>query len=217
LRVPSIASVAALLSFVATTATAAPIVQWPVNGHFYTTTDVAMTWTAADTFATGSGGYLVSVLSAEENEFLRSTFFDGLREAFWIGFTDQAVEGSFVWTSSEATVYTNWAPGEPNNDGNEDYTVTNWHYAEGLAGAVQGSWNDTFNVGSFDFATNAVLPNRAILEFNVDPTAVPEPATILLIGTALASVAMRRYRRHRRSKSPSPLSEVPHPQQRVIS
>ena len=41
---------------------------------------------------------------------------------YWIGLSDLATEGKFVWqhSSSPLKEYTNWIPGEPNNVGNED-------------------------------------------------------------------------------------------------
>jgi len=43
----------------------------------------------------------------------------------WIGFTDQASEGTWEWISGEAVTYTNWASGEPNDANGEDYAVMN--------------------------------------------------------------------------------------------
>lgn len=43
---------------------------------------------------------------------------------FWIGFTDQDLEGTFTWKhNNENSEYTNWGAGEPNNGGNEDCAV----------------------------------------------------------------------------------------------
>jgi len=44
----------------------------------------------------------------------------------WIGFTDQASEGTWEWISGEAVTYTNWASGEPKDANGEDYAVMNW-------------------------------------------------------------------------------------------
>ena len=52
----------------------------------------------------------------------------------WIGFNDEASEGTFVWSSGEAVAFTNWNAGEPNNSGGlEDY-------AEMLGS--NSKWND---------------------------------------------------------------------------
>ena len=39
----------------------------------------------------------------------------------WIGATDVAEEGNFIWTSDNSTVgFVNWYPGEPSNSNGED-------------------------------------------------------------------------------------------------
>ncbi len=46
----------------------------------------------------------------------------------WIGLTDAAVEGTYVWNSTgKATAYSYWLGGQPNNaNNNEDNTVLDW-------------------------------------------------------------------------------------------
>ena len=83
--------------------------------------------------AASLGGNLVTVNSAAENAFLVNTFALGSYsgDPIRIGFTDQAVEGTFAWASGEPTTYTNWAGGEPNDaGGNEDYATLNWVFGK---------------------------------------------------------------------------------------
>jgi Ca2+-binding RTX toxin-like protein len=101
------------------------------NNKYYTLS-TAGTWAQAQAQAVSLGGNLVTVNDAAENQFLVNTF--GGTERLWIGFTDEVTEGVFKWANGEAVTYTNWAPGEPNNAGNEDY-------AEFNAGGA-GKWND---------------------------------------------------------------------------
>ena len=51
----------------------------------------------------------------------------------WIGFTDEATEGDWVWTTGEDVVYTNWAAGEPNDSNDGEDCAEMWG---------QGAWND---------------------------------------------------------------------------
>ena len=67
---------------------------WEHGGHRYVLTDGAMTWTAAEAYAQTLGGHLVTVDDAAEQAWLTSNF-GGMSP--WIGFTDQAVEGTWVW------------------------------------------------------------------------------------------------------------------------
>ncbi|MBC7771880.1 MAG: hypothetical protein H7210_05255 [Pyrinomonadaceae bacterium] len=105
-----------------------PIVN-PVNGHVYYLLS-GSSWPEAETAAVAMGGHLVTIDDAAENEFLRLHFG---KEAFWMGLNDRVVEGEFQWTSGAAVSYTNWAPGEPNDqDGEEDAVHMR----------ADGTWND---------------------------------------------------------------------------
>src|SRR5262249_20345540 len=94
------------------------------NGHYYGLTNSAETWLAAEAEAVALGGHLASITSAAEQNFIVNTFLSGAnsRAIEWLGLTDQAVEGTFVWSSGEPVTYTNFQAGEPNNfHGVEDY------------------------------------------------------------------------------------------------
>jgi hypothetical protein len=90
------------------------------NGHWYYTSTETATWQNAKIACAniaGGNGHLVTITSAEENEFMLVS-----EGAYWIGCTDEAVEGIWVWITGEPFIYTNWANGEPNNNGiGEDY------------------------------------------------------------------------------------------------
>jgi len=55
--------------------------------------------------------------------YLKSAALDNFAEQFigttntWIGATDRATEGTFIWDDGSALGFTNWATGEPNNGG----------------------------------------------------------------------------------------------------
>ncbi|HUN82084.1 MAG TPA: lectin-like protein [Phycisphaerae bacterium] len=114
----------------------------PGNCHDYYLTEGA-TWIEAEMKAQAMGGHLVSINDAVENEFVRTNFanYQSQQQPVWIGFTDQAVEGAFVWTDGSPVTYTNWSPGEPNDLGNEDYGL--------MSDAVTGGWNDAHSGGPF--------------------------------------------------------------------
>jgi Ca2+-binding RTX toxin-like protein len=160
----------------ATEHTALNPVQWTTasggNGHFYALTSGDPTdWHTAETQAVSLGGHLASITSAAEQSFIVDTFLTGAteRSIYWIGLTDEAVEGTFVWSSGEPVTYTSWQSGEPNDfHGNEDYTTVNWHYGHQVGGGVRGAWNDTPLFGSNSNATGPE-PYRGIMEFNALP------------------------------------------------
>jgi len=120
---------------------AGPFVN-PSNKHRYYVLDSAA-WSEAQKTATSLGGYLAIVRSAAENEWIRINVCNaalGTPIAVWIGRHDEAVEGAFQTVNGEASSYTKWNAGEPNNDGDEDYAQ--------IASAATGKWNDLSNTYS---------------------------------------------------------------------
>ncbi|MBK8915221.1 MAG: immunoglobulin domain-containing protein [Phycisphaerales bacterium] len=136
---------------------AGPILS-PDGGSVYYMTE-AVTWHEGQAHAESLGGNLVTINSADENEFVRAGVlrFDGADRRGWIGFTDQDREGDFQWISGEPVDYTNWGGGEPNNAGNNE------HYTELLGGS--GQWNDV----PFNHATTRF----ALIEVLLDPCTAP--------------------------------------------
>jgi Lectin C-type domain len=118
------------------------------NGHSYYRSTGSMTWTDARQACANMGGYLVTVTSAAENNFIFNLWPSG-----WIGLTDEVVEGQWRWVTGEPYSYSSWNPGEPNNAGNEDYVQ--------FVGA--GRWNDLPN--------NISLPY--VIEFDYIVTFTP--------------------------------------------
>jgi len=126
-----------------------------VNGHFYRPISTTATYTNARTLASqqtfkGQQGYLVTITSADEDAFI---FNNVPQSNIWFALTDEASEARWVIDAGpEAGTlikinngqtngnipgqYNNWAPGEPNNSGNEDYAVTKWNGSQ---------WNDLPN------------------------------------------------------------------------
>ena len=115
--------------------------QQNYNGHSYYRSTGSAFWSTARSNCQAMGGYLVTITSAGENNFVFNTWPSG-----WIGLTDEVNEGTWRWVTGETYSYSNWNSGEPNNAGNEDYVqfVSN------------GKWNDLPN--------NVSLPY--VLEFN---------------------------------------------------
>jgi len=128
----------------------------PSNGHFYRPISTGATYTAARTASLlttfkGQTGYLVTITSADEDAFIFNNVPQG---NIWFALTDEASEarwtidagpekGTLIKINNGQTngnipgQYNNWAGGEPNNSGDEDYAVTKW------GGGSQ--WNDLPN------------------------------------------------------------------------
>ena len=95
------------------------------NSCYYRST-TQMRWATALEQVEYNGGHLATISSQEENDFLGE-------DGGWIGFTDEANEGEWIWVTGEDVTFTQWAGGEPNNQGDEDC-------AQRYAG--DGNWND---------------------------------------------------------------------------
>ena len=116
----------------------------------YRLTTGAKTWEAAQAEALSLGGNLVTINNAAEEAQLKANF--GTTEQFWIGLTDRDSEGTFEWVNGEAVLYTNWAPGEPNDFGTgEDYAQINF--------GPNRQWNDL----------GAAATRRGIIEIKGNP------------------------------------------------
>ncbi|XP_020893695.1 C-type lectin lectoxin-Thr1 [Exaiptasia diaphana] len=80
-----------------------------------------------------AGADLVFFVDKEEEETF-DQYLQGIGNIsqFWIGLSDLAEEGTFVWSDGTNSSYTNWSNGEPNDhDDNEDCTLktpeSSWH------------------------------------------------------------------------------------------
>lgn len=84
--------------------------------------------------ARGAGWDLISIGSAEENGIARQL--SAASNQAWIGLTDRATEGRFVWESGdviEAGDYASFGPNEPNNQNGDEDCVHIYS---------SGAWND---------------------------------------------------------------------------
>ena len=89
------------------------------DGHGYLFCDAAVTWSAARTRCQDLALDLVIIQNETENAFVA----EHLLATSWIGASDQATEGSFLWvvpgadSSGSAVTFVSWAPTVPDNCG----------------------------------------------------------------------------------------------------
>lgn len=100
------------------------------DGHTYGLYNDILTWDDAKAKCEELGGHLVTITSNEEQEAVEKLIEGQVRIGYWIG---GRKDDASIWITGEDFVYSNWEPGEPNEDGGEDcYEIyTN-----------KGTWND---------------------------------------------------------------------------
>ncbi len=118
------------------------VTGFPCNKYFVNTT-ATNRWQTAQNQAAAVGANLASITSATENAaVLAASNAAGYASGgFWIGYTDRAIEGTWVWEDGNTSNFTNWNPGEPNNSNCAGSTI-------GEDGAIlqmsNGKWNDVY-------------------------------------------------------------------------
>jgi hypothetical protein len=163
------------------------------NGHYYglimpDSHADSYSWTDARASAAsmkfeGMRGYLATVTSAAESEFLRSNFFGQLSDDpanskyAWIGLFAPTPTSAFQWVTGETLSYTNWAPSEPNFFG-----TPLWQYVH--------YWTRDFGAGpTWTWNNEQDLPGRNTYGFFVEfgggqdlgaGITTPEPSSIMV-------------------------------------
>ncbi|MES2800336.1 MAG: lectin-like protein [Bacteroidota bacterium] len=114
------------------------------------------TGSAAQAFAQSLGANLVSVQSLAENQCLYEELvrLNQNTGVIWIGLSDEQTEGNFLWYDQSPVTFTNWAPGEPNQSGDEDCVQIYYN------GANPGTWNDL---------SCSSASSKSIIEINLCP------------------------------------------------
>jgi uncharacterized repeat protein (TIGR03803 family) len=133
-----------------------------IDGHDYYTSIATYRWQDAKMLAITLGGHLATITSQEENNFI---FQNGISDStieennslqgYWIGLNDNAVEGTFVWSTKEPVTFTNWDEGQPDNNASKINMDRDADHVEMLP--LNGKWDD------FDFFDS--WPLKFVVEF----------------------------------------------------
>jgi len=189
-----------LIVFSTSSALSATWVTWETsaggNGHSYLAVPgfSGLTWNMADQLAQAQGGYLATINSAAENDFVFSlvnspsffTAFNGSGPALGGYNAGTPSNPNWSWVTGEPWTFDNWAPGLPNyadfGSGPEDRI----HYFSDIGSTPANTWNDLHhddsNIGGY------------VIE------AVPEPQTLAFMAAALAIGACNNRRKANRGK-----------------
>jgi len=174
----------------------ADVYQWAIgdggNGHFYEpmALSACVTWFEANDLATAAGGYLVTLTSDAENNFVFDLIDD---DAYWWS-TGVSVRGpwtggllvdqQWTWVTGEPFSYTSWGIGQP---GPADVQSAEdcIHYDQ-WGDVRMATWNDMYR---WEAATHSY-----VIEYETNPAVVPVPGAFLLgvLGLGTASWHLRR-------------------------
>lgn len=184
----------AALSLAANSSQSAPI-QWSMadggNDHWYEAFSVegGITWTDAKAAAEaiGPGWHLVTITSAEENDFVFSLVSGQPQYWYcctgphasgpWLGAQRISVGGPFAWITGEPFVYTNWAQLEPAGNGDNIAFF-------GPGNTQTSTWND-------------IGPNRLdVISYVAEFSTVPVPTAAWLFSSGLLGlISIARHRK----------------------
>jgi len=109
----------------------------------------AANWSTAQSTCASYGYHLFTIDSYDEQDFVEGEM-DALSTGkWWMGFTDAASEGTWVWEDGSSVSYTDWYSGEPNDSGgNEDCGQLNRFHPD-------YGWNDEPCSSSFAYICEA--------------------------------------------------------------
>src|SRR5689334_20959189 len=173
---------------------ATPVI-WSGNGHSYEVIRPAnrISWSDANTAAQNAGGYLATITSKAENDFVASLltdpslwfFLGGIQNGPWLGGFQQPGSseplGGWQWVTGEPWSFTAWAPTQPDNARGIEHFLGYWG-----SQIPSSTWNDYENGGTLELQDGL---NAYIVERN--QAVVPEPASLVVLLAGIAAAASR--------------------------
>ncbi|HUQ68663.1 MAG TPA: family 16 glycoside hydrolase [Planctomycetaceae bacterium] len=104
-----------------TASTAIPTDAQVFEGHAYKYFPERLSWKEAKARCEALGGHLIFMKNAAENAFVAQLIEQQGGTDSWMGLTDEAKEGRWLWVNGQSLRWTNWFSGNPNNKGNAEH------------------------------------------------------------------------------------------------
>lgn len=123
------------------------------QGHRYRVFTENMTWKEAEEYCRSLGGHLASITSPTEQALIARMVENQKLWFFWLGGTDEAEEGEWVWVDGEKWSYSNWGRAEPNNDMSTGESYLGF-LNRATSYGYRFQWNDFNNEGSRESLSN---------------------------------------------------------------
>jgi hypothetical protein len=107
-----------------------------VDSVTYTLFHMPAGWSNAQSMCRSWGLELAAIVSESQASQLNSQFKTafGVDESYWVGLSDSAQEGTFVWADGSANMYLRWSPSEPNGTTLENCVL--------VQSQLNGTWAD---------------------------------------------------------------------------
>ena len=160
-----------------------------LGNSIYSIIEGDFTWHNARSDAESLGGHLATVTTLEEWRIIESLVYNFSLSnitgfEYWLGATDEEVEGIWEWVTGETFSFSLWGNNQPTSPSNPYQTEHYLHLTDRVESNPDSvyPWNDSDN-----------RPYH-IMDGYILETTVPEPSSyaLLLGGLALGLVALRR-------------------------
>lgn len=153
------------------------------NGSKYSLYEDILNWDQAKIQAEKLGGHLATITSKGEQDAIASLISKGSRGGYFLGATDKQSKGNFKWVTGEVFEFSNWANGEPNNDGGIEDSLeisrTNYVWND-IPNNTGGNYNRGFILESkITYNVSSVALSQQYISFNKKGSVTSLSATIL--------------------------------------
>lgn len=183
--------------------------------HWYRLVEQEETWEQANASSGSRGGYLVTIMNADENAWLITQFASATssNNALWTGFYQDTTDPDYSepdhgwkwignpdlcrWVTGNPDVcYTNWRAGEPNDspvgDPVQHQNCSQWYTSQN-GPSFAGTWDDQYCDRPFDFELKSII-ERDTLDGKIPAVSTWGMAAMLLLLLAAGTIVVMKRR-----------------------